>query len=85
MKIKGPYAYPLEYHTFEWRGDTHTKIYHRQHGMTLRDHFAALAMQALVASRTSLPGDEEGRRMIAVEAYMVADAMLVERASRRSL
>jgi hypothetical protein len=46
--------------------------------MTLRDHFAGLAMQALIATNESTP---QGSWPIYVErtAYLVADAMLKER------
>ena len=42
-------------------------------GMTLRDYFAAKAMQALL-TRKPMSGAEQAR-----EAYIVADAMLKER------
>ena len=44
-------------------------------GMTLRDHFAGLAMQAIVTAQPTC-GD---RPRIAKGAYMMADAMLAER------
>lgn len=44
-------------------------------GMTLRDHFAGLAMQAMVANGGSL-GSSEG---LARGAYVYADAMLKAR------
>lgn len=51
------------------------------HGMTLRDYFAAKAMQTLLGSEyTSEHGLHEGwMRAMAREAYMVADAMLKAR------
>lgn len=50
-------------------------------GMTLRDHFAGLAMNTLLASEyTSEHGLHEGwQRAMAAEAYQVADAMLEAR------
>lgn len=49
-------------------------------GMTLRDYFAAKAMQALIASRQ---GDYEGgfydETVVAESAYLMADAMLKAR------
>ena len=50
-------------------------------GMTLRDYFAAKAMQTLLGSEyTSEHGLTEGwMREMAHESYMVADAMLAER------
>ena len=47
-----------------------------QHGMTLRDYFAAKAMQAFIGSET-----EGGMRypQVAEVAYLYADAMIQER------
>jgi len=47
-----------------------------QEGMTLRDYFAAKAMQALLTSETKFSSD---LMMYAGAAYDVADAMLQER------
>lgn len=47
-----------------------------QTGMTLRDHFAGLAMQALIAVT---PGGDLPHRMAAADAYRYADAMLEAR------
>ena len=47
-------------------------------GISLRDHFAGLAMQGLVVSR---PTWEDTRR-IALTSYEMADAMLAEREKR---
>jgi hypothetical protein len=54
-----------------------TKVYHG--GMTLRDYFAAKAMQGIIASEQ--PGDEEfvTPEMYARDAYQYADAMLKAR------
>ena len=47
----------------------------KQHyGMTLRDYFAAKAMQAVISKRSGMPASE------AQFAYEVADAMLKARA-----
>lgn len=50
-------------------------------GMTLRDYFAAKAMQTLLGSEyTSYKGIFEGwQRSLSHEAYQIADAMLAER------
>lgn len=49
-------------------------------GMTLRDYFAAKAMQALIHDSEIVADDgAETREMLAVDAYAIADAMLVER------
>lgn len=67
-KDNGGPAYPCQY-----QGDTRSDAF----GMTLRDYFAAKAMQAFVAnacwSDKGFSGEAEG-------AYRVADAMLAERA-----
>ena len=44
-------------------------------GMTLRDFFAAKAMQSLLATIDTYP-DEHWRDGLAMDAYMMADAML---------
>jgi hypothetical protein len=52
-----------------------------QHGMTLRDYFAGIAMQALVSKETAVvtvTGALPGVRIAAV-AYDIANAMLDER------
>lgn len=46
------------------------------HGMTLRDHFAGLAMQVLIAADVTVVWDNQS---IAELAYDQADAMLAER------
>ena len=43
-------------------------------GMTLRDYFAAKAMQGLVGAPQAIP-----RTSIAEHAYLMADAMIAER------
>jgi len=54
------------------------------HGMTLRDYFAAKAMQTMLASVYEYEDGEETHsarmRLMAVDAYVTADAMLTERA-----
>lgn len=46
--------------------------------MTLRDYFAAQAMQAQVGNPLKL-GDDEAHRLIAERAYRMADAMMKKR------
>ena len=46
------------------------------HGMTLRDYFAAKAMQGMLASPYNAASDQF---MTARDAYKIADAMLLER------
>lgn len=50
-------------------------------GMSLRDWFAGMALQGLLA-RTSL-GDYGGKANIAIDAYAMADAMLAERSKQQ--
>lgn len=50
----------------------------REHGMTLRDYFAAKAMHASLVTNDFYP-DENWRIGIAMDAYKMADAMLAER------
>jgi hypothetical protein len=47
-------------------------------GMTLRDYFAGQAMLGLLSANTPTPTDDP-HRVIAIGAYLVADAMLAER------
>lgn len=47
-------------------------------GMTLRDFFAAKAMQTTLSSITEFP-DETWRIGVALDAYLMADAMLIAR------
>lgn len=65
----GP-AFPLA--DIEW----HPERKHNN-GMTLRDYFAAAALQGLLAS--SSVGDSLAEPDYAVAAYLQADAMLAER------
>jgi hypothetical protein len=55
-----------------------------QDGMTLRDYFAAAALQGIYASATDLRRMSESQRSLlhihaATAAYITADAMLAER------
>lgn len=49
-------------------------------GMTLRDYFAAAAMQGILAGDHPITHDEDCMQKIAYSAYETADAMLAERA-----
>ena len=49
---------------------------HHQQGMDLRDYFAAMAMQALIARETRLSSDLD---MYTGAAYVVADGMMKAR------
>ena len=49
--------------------------FHAQSGMTLRDYFAAKAMQGIMASNADYQSHED----IAFDSYRMADTMLLER------
>jgi hypothetical protein len=71
-------------------GDAGCKMTNVDPGMTLRDYFAAKAMQGWMANPTATPVEAgidkaDPRAMAdvaAVFAYMVADAMLAERETK---
>ena len=69
MKDNGGAAFPCERERGE-RLDS-------SEGMTLRDYFAAKALQGIFASGNLTTETEQ---KIAVDAYLMADAMLAERA-----
>lgn len=80
MSIKdGGLAFPLRIKNFEGRNEKGEKLYSYEHepGMSLRDYFAAKAMQALVADALNRDG-MAAVATIARDAYRMADAMLVE-------
>jgi hypothetical protein len=64
----GP-AFPFPAYTYQ-----NGEINHGEGGMTLRDYFAAKAMQGLLAGTTTSDG-----AMIVRDAYKIADAMLKAR------
>lgn len=47
--------------------------------LTIRDHFAGLAMQALLTTY-----DGNSCSLIAIEAYQIADAMLAEKEEKKN-
>lgn len=56
--------------------DHHGNFINTQSGMTLRDYFAAKAMQTMI---TNFLMDQDAGAEVAETAYKYADAMLVER------
>lgn len=50
---------------------------HRSEGMSLRDYFAAMALQGMLANQHPYQASDE--RMFARDAYVLADAMLEAR------
>jgi hypothetical protein len=69
----GGQAFPLPPASFGLSGD----ISYAEDGMTLRDYFAAKALQGLIATAED---PYKIRTALATEAYDLADAMLKERA-----
>jgi len=66
-KDDGGYAFP-------W-GEHGTRL----GGMSLRDYFAAKAMQGLIITRHPHHQGSDGPEQLAADAYLVADAMLKAR------
>jgi len=64
-------AFPTQSWEYDGQGNV---LQYQEAGMTLRDHFAGLAMQACLAR-----GDDTNRPGIAEWSYSMADAMLKER------
>lgn len=73
----------------EWEADTEALLPTRdtypapelyKDTMTMRDHFAARAMQGLLAACDGTNHDEGSKMNIAASAFLMADAMLRERA-----
>jgi len=60
----------------------HFDLAPNEHGMTLRDYFAAKAMQGWLASfscESRHPTESGGAKYVAAASYAMADAMLAER------
>jgi poly(A) polymerase Pap1 len=80
----GGYAFPIPNADFQTFAPSTVEEYKRiQSGMTLRDYFAAKAMQAFITGAMSdgtplrtMDGDD---KVAAKAAYIIADAMLKER------
>lgn len=72
----GGYAFPIQNADFQTFLPSTVDEYKRiQSGMTLRDYFAAKAMQGRLANPDWLASDEK----TAADAYQIADAMLKAR------
>lgn len=77
-KPKTPFAFPLNFRGYNENGRLCEK---QEFGMTLRDYFAAKAMQGLMSDTSSLEG-ELGKVFyveIAKASYLIADAMIKQR------
>ena len=73
-------AFPRPYSTYESRGDLESVC--AQDGMSLRDYFAAKAMQAMIGPETIKLMPASGTWTIGLlpqAAYAIADAMLEAR------
>lgn len=51
-----------------------------KHGMSLRDYFAGRALGGLLADERVTVHDAKRRETLAANCYLIADAMLLERA-----
>lgn len=76
---KNPYAFPRPYSVDDY-GDRPQSM-DAQEGMSLRDYFAAFAMQAIISTPRPFIIKETGKEIkeiyeIAEQAYELADAML---------
>ena len=64
-------------------GPGQDKTYHFATGMSLRDWFAGMALQGIIAGSVSLGELDNGIRSVvdseALASYMITDAMLAER------
>ena len=79
MKNTGGPAFPRNYVPGSVTTDGSGRQYHTpfmpaQEGMTLRDYFAAAALQGLLTSTKTADGNA-----VVQDAYRVADAMILER------
>ena len=72
----GGAAFPTE--SYEYDGQNNVLPY-QEGGMTLRDYFAAKAMQGLCANQRAVLINDVDFRYLAADAFRMADAMLAER------
>lgn len=83
LKTTGGAAFPLQYDPFVVH-PVHGRIHRAalgediQEGMTLRDYFAAKAMQGMLSAPRGKFGHRTGAAAVE-DAYAIADAMLKER------
>ncbi|MBJ9597638.1 hypothetical protein GHU73_09795 [Citrobacter werkmanii] len=76
-KNTGGQAFPRQ----QWEYDGHnTVLQYQEEGMTMRDYFAAKAMQAMISNASIIDNDSDGAvNYAASAAYKFADAMLATR------
>jgi hypothetical protein len=76
-KPSNPNAFPTMEHGYDRTGSPTVSTYE---GMTLRDYFAAKALQGHLASEYYIMGNkQEGKESLAKDFYNFADAMLKAR------
>lgn len=74
----GP-AFPVQALESEYRDGRYHDVWRPQGGMSLRDYFAAMALQGLIASNDDAAGDRLTE--LPRYAYDIADAMLRARSA----
>jgi hypothetical protein len=57
----------------------HFDLADNEHGLTMRDYFAAKAMQAIMAGQYPITKQHDAASRIALAAYQMADAMMEAR------
>ena len=57
----------------------HYDLADNEHGLTMRDYFAAKAMQAIMAGQYPITKQPDAASRIALAAYQMADAMMEAR------
>ena len=57
----------------------HYDLADNEHGLTMRDYFAAKAMQAIMAGQYPITKQHDAASRIALAAYQMADAMMEAR------
>ena len=77
MNNTGGPAFPVSALVYNEHGLDPTTIIHD--GMTLRDYFAAKAMQAILIAKYPITKEPDAEHAIAKAAYQGADAMLKAR------
>lgn len=75
-KPENPNAFPTMEHGFDRVGSPTVSTYE---GMTLRDYFAAKAMNGCLNSSIKFPNTKQDIKSLSEIAYIIADAMLNQR------
>ena len=77
--MKNPPAFPHVADVLQFDGNSATVKTLTQNGMTLRDYFAAKAMQSLLVTRNGVIGTNRYEYLVTEDSYRMADAMMKER------